>query len=35
VPYDAEAWERAFLTNWPAGSDAYQSYFRRIDGCLA
>lgn len=30
VEYDAQAWERRFLEQWPAGSDAHQSYFRRI-----
>jgi len=30
VPYDAAAWEAAFLANWPAGSPAWQSYYRRI-----
>jgi len=30
VRYDASAWQERFLANWPAGSPAYQSYFRRI-----
>jgi outer membrane cobalamin receptor len=30
VRYDAQAWQRRFLANWPAGSPAHQSYFRRI-----
>ncbi|PKO72187.1 MAG: hypothetical protein CVU20_03300 [Betaproteobacteria bacterium HGW-Betaproteobacteria-14] len=30
VPYDAARWELAFLANWPPGSDAHVSYFRRI-----
>lgn len=30
VPYDAEAWERLFLANWPEGSAAHASYFKRI-----
>ena len=30
VEYDSAAWERRFVEQWPAGSDAYQSYFRRI-----
>jgi hypothetical protein len=30
VDYDAAAWERSFLAQWPAGSDAYCSYFQRI-----
>src|SRR3989442_36506 len=28
--YDAEAWERSFLRQWPAGSDAHVSYHRRM-----
>jgi hypothetical protein len=28
--YDASAWERRFLAQWPAGSDAHASYYRRI-----
>lgn len=28
--YDAAAWQARFLANWPAGSDAHQSYFARI-----
>lgn len=30
VEYDWAAWERRFLEQWPAGSDAHQSYFKRI-----
>jgi hypothetical protein len=30
LDYDAAAWERRFLAQWPAGSDAYVSYYRRI-----
>ncbi len=30
VEYDTQAWERRFLAQWPPGSDAHQSYFRRI-----
>lgn len=30
VPYDALAWDEAFLANWPAASPAWQSYHRRI-----
>ncbi|NDH55061.1 MAG: hypothetical protein EBY24_24510, partial [Betaproteobacteria bacterium] len=30
VEYDWVAWEKRFLELWPAGSDAYQSYFKRI-----
>lgn len=28
--YDTRAWERRFLAQWPAGSDAHASYYRRI-----
>ena len=30
--YDSAAWERRFVARWPAGSDAYASYYRRIAG---
>jgi len=30
LDYDAGAWERRFLAQWPAGSDAHASYYRRI-----
>jgi hypothetical protein len=30
LDYDAPAWERSFLAQWPAGSDAHRSYFERI-----
>lgn len=30
VPYDHAAFERAFLEQWPAGSPAHASYYRRI-----
>ncbi len=30
VHYDDERWRAAFLTNWPAGSDAWLSYYARI-----
>ena len=30
--YDAAAWQRSFLAQWPAGSDAHRSYFERIVG---
>lgn len=30
VPYDHARFERAFLANWPAGSPAHESYYRRI-----
>lgn len=30
VPYDTAAWREAFLRNWPAGSDAFLSYYSRI-----
>lgn len=32
VPYDDAAWRSAFLANWPAGSAAHLSYYRRITG---
>jgi hypothetical protein len=30
IPYDVERWERAFLAQWPPGSDAHVSYGARI-----
>jgi len=30
VPYDESAWQSRFLANWPEGSAAHESYFRRI-----
>lgn len=30
VRYDAAAWQARFLASWPEGSEAHQSYFRRI-----
>jgi hypothetical protein len=30
LEYDARAWEKCFLAQWPAGSDAHRSYYRRI-----
>lgn len=30
LSYDVAGFERAFLANWPAGSPAYESYYRRI-----
>ena len=30
LEYDAAAWERSFLAQWPAGSDAHRSYYQRI-----
>lgn len=30
VSYDHARFERAFLANWPAGSPAHESYYRRI-----
>lgn len=30
VEFDPIAWIAAFLANWPEGSDAWQSYFKRI-----
>lgn len=32
VPYDHSRWEHDFLSQWPEGSDAYLSYFKRISG---
>lgn len=31
LEYDHERWRALFLANWPAGTAAYQSYFRRIE----
>jgi hypothetical protein len=31
VDYDAAAFRRRFLAQWPAGSPAHASYFRRIE----
>ncbi|MFZ1910096.1 MAG: hypothetical protein WAU52_13530 [Burkholderiales bacterium] len=30
LEYDAAAWERSFLLQWPPGSDAHRSYHHRI-----
>jgi hypothetical protein len=30
LDYDAAAWERTFLAQWPEGSDAHRSYYERI-----
>jgi hypothetical protein len=30
VDYDAAAWQRRFLEQWPEGSDAHNSYYARI-----
>jgi predicted phosphodiesterase len=30
IDYDAGAWREAFLAQWPEGSDAHDSYWRRI-----
>ncbi len=30
IDYDAEAWQRRFLAQWPEGSDAHRSYYQRI-----
>jgi hypothetical protein len=30
VEYDAPAWQRRFVAQWPEGSDAHRSYYRRI-----
>lgn len=35
VPYDHEHWRMRFLDNWPVGSEAYISYYRRIMGILS
>lgn len=32
LDYDAAAWQRRFLAQWTAGSDAHESYYRRISG---
>ena len=32
VRYDADRWQREFLSQWPPGSPAWESYFQRI--CL-
>jgi hypothetical protein len=32
LDYRAPAWERAFLAQWPPGTDAHRSYYRRIAG---
>lgn len=34
VPYDHDSWRMHFLSQWPHGSDAYVSYFARIEGRL-
>jgi len=31
IDYDAPAWRAAFLAQWPEGSDAHASYWRRIN----
>ncbi|MBI5720250.1 MAG: hypothetical protein HZC37_21460 [Burkholderiales bacterium] len=31
IEYDADAWRRRFLADWPAGSDAHASYHQRIE----
>lgn len=30
IDYDAAAWRETFLAQWPDGSDAHRSYFKRI-----
>jgi hypothetical protein len=30
LPYDAAAWEKSFLAQWPPGSEAHESYYERI-----
>ena len=32
IPFDAKAWQAAFLEQWPEGSDAHASYWSRILG---
>jgi hypothetical protein len=32
IPYDGLRWKTEFLAQWPVGSPAYESYWRRIDG---
>ena len=32
IDYDAAAWRKRFLAQWPEGSDAHASYFSRITG---
>ena len=32
IDYDDGAWQRSFLAQWPAGSDAHASYWSRISG---
>ena len=32
IDYDDIAWQRSFLAQWPAGSDAHASYWSRISG---
>lgn len=34
LPYDHDKWRVRFLANWPAGSEAYVSYYARIMGKL-
>ena len=34
VPYNHASWRTQFLSQWPHGSDAYVSYFARIEGRL-
>jgi hypothetical protein len=31
VRYDHDAWRERFLADWPPGSPAHLSYFRRIE----
>jgi hypothetical protein len=30
LDYDAAAWQRRFVAQWPEGSDAHRSYYQRI-----
>lgn len=31
IPYEAAAWRKCFLAQWPEGSEAHRSYFGRIE----
>jgi hypothetical protein len=30
IPFDVKTWQASFLSQWPEGSDAHASYWRRI-----
>lgn len=34
IAFDSDAWQAYFLSQWPPGSDAYNSYFTRIQSGL-